>query len=73
LKKLGIDVEASSIPEDKRVEFVTKINNLSRRLEELQVADECSCQKTTGSCKIGTGCFVNGAVDLINLVTEPKE
>ncbi|MFH1328009.1 MAG: hypothetical protein ABIH76_04055 [Candidatus Bathyarchaeota archaeon] len=73
LKKLGMDVKSSSIPEDKKNELMIKINDLSKRSEELQVADECVCQKTAGNCKIGSGCFVNGAVDLISLVTEPKE
>jgi len=73
LKKLGMDLEASSIPEDKKVELMTKINDLSKKSEELKVADECICQKTAGNCTIGPGCFVNGAVDLISLVTEPKE
>lgn len=69
VKKLGMDLDTASISCEKtKAELQTRINSLSKAAEELEVAEECECQKTAGNCKMGEGCFVNAAVDLMKLV-----
>jgi len=68
-KKLGMDLEAAAICCEKtKADLQSRIDSLSKAAEELKIAEECECQKTAGNCKIGEGCFVNAAVDLIKLV-----
>jgi len=69
VKKLGMDLETTSICCEKtKADFKARIDSFSKAAEELKVAEECECQKTAGSCKIGEGCFVNAAVDLMKLI-----
>ena len=69
VKKLGMDLDAASIGCEKtKADLQERINSLSKADEELEVADECECQKTAKNCKMGEGCFVNAAVDLMKLV-----
>jgi len=68
-KKLGMDLDAASICCEKtKADLQARIDSLSKAAEELQVAEECECQKTAGNCKLGEACFVNAAVDLMKLV-----
>ena len=69
VKKLGMDLDAASICCEKpKADLQTRIDSLSKVAEELEVAEECECQKTAGNCKMGEGCFVNASVDLMKLV-----
>ncbi|MBU4190399.1 MAG: hypothetical protein KJ886_05340 [Candidatus Thermoplasmatota archaeon] len=69
IKKLGMDLGAASISCEKtKTDFQTHINSLSKVTEELEVEEECECQKTAKNCKMGEGCFVNAALDLMKLV-----
>lgn len=69
VKKLGIDLEATSISCEKtKADLNARIGGLSKTAEELKVAGECKCQKSAGNCKIEEGCFVNAAIDLMKLV-----
>jgi hypothetical protein len=65
LKKLKMDVEKSSISEEKK-EMFTKIEGLLEIAEGIPLDKETSCQKTAGLCKLGTTCL---ATDLLKLVT----
>ena len=69
VKKLGMDLDAASICCEKtKTDLQTRIDSLSKAAEDLQVAEECECQKTAGNCKLGAECFVTAAVDLMKLV-----
>jgi len=69
IKKLGMDLGAASICCEKtKADLQSRIDSLSKAAEELEVAEECACQKTVGNCKIGEGCFVNASVDLMKLI-----
>jgi len=68
-KKLGMDLEAASICCEKtKADLQARIGSLSKVAEELEVAEECECQKTAGNCKLGEACFVNAEIDLMKLV-----
>jgi len=68
IKKLGMDLDAASISCEKtKADLQTRIDSLSNVAEELEVAEECECQKTAGNCKLGAECFVTAAVDLMKL------
>ena len=69
IKKLGMDLDAASICFEKtKADLQTRIDTLSKVAEELEVAEECTCQKTAKNCKIGEGCLINASVDLMKLV-----
>jgi len=69
VKKLGMDLDAASISCEKtKADLQARIDSLSKVAEELEVAEECECQKTAKNCKMGEGCFVNASVDLMKLV-----
>jgi len=69
IKKLGMDLDAASICCEKtKADLQTRIDSLSKVAEELEVAEECECQKTAGNCKMGEECFVNASVDLMKLI-----
>jgi len=69
LKKLSIDLKGSSVPE-KEV-LLAQIDALFNETEAIELSENCECQKTAGNCKIGTGCFPLGALDILKLITEP--
>jgi hypothetical protein len=71
LKKLRIDLEASSVPQEEKSELLARIDSLAKAAEEIEVSEDCECQKTAGNCKIGPGCFPLGAWDIMKLITEP--
>ena len=69
VKKLGMDLDTASICCEKtKADLQARIDSLSKAAEELEIAEECACQKTVGNCKMGEGCFVNASVDLMKLV-----
>ncbi|MBU2572856.1 MAG: hypothetical protein KKH28_02105 [Elusimicrobia bacterium] len=68
-KKLGMDLQAAEICCEKtKAGIQARIDSISKTAEELEVAEECECQKTAGNCKLGEVCFVNAAIDLMKLV-----
>ena len=71
LKKLGMDLEKSSIPKMEKEKLLISIESSLKAAEGLKLAEEVSCQKTAGQCKIGPGCFPLGALELMNQITEP--
>jgi len=69
LKKLARDMEAESIPcAETKGNFKARVDALSKAVDELSIAEDTSCQKTAGVCKMGAACFATGAVDLLKLV-----
>jgi len=72
LKKLGMELKGSAIPEKEKEALLAQIASLSSDAEEIELSEDCECQKTAGNCKIGTGCFPLGALDILKLITEPK-
>lgn len=71
LKKLSIDLRASSVSEEEKEALLAQINSLSKEAEAIELSEDCECLKTAGNCKIGTGCFPLGALDILKLITEP--
>ena len=68
-KKLGMDLDAASICcETTKADLQARIDSLSKTVENLEIAEECECQKTAGNCKLGEECFITTAVDLMKLV-----
>jgi ABC-type uncharacterized transport system involved in gliding motility auxiliary subunit len=71
LKKLRIDLEAALVPQEEKIKLLARIESLAQEAEEIDVSEDCECQKTAGNCKIGPGCFPLGAGDIMKLITEP--
>ena len=73
LKKLSRDIEAESIPcAETKGNLRGRVDALSRAAEELGIAEDTSCQKTAGVCKMGSACVATGATDLLKLVPAPE-
>ncbi len=70
LGKLKKDVEGSSISEQRKGEFLTRISGFLEAAETLPTEPGRPCQKTAGNCTIGSGCLATGAADLLKQVTE---
>lgn len=69
LKKLAKDIEAESIPcVETKGNLKARIDALSKAADELGIAEDTSCQKPAGVCKMGAACFATSAVDLLKLV-----
>lgn len=69
LKKLARDIEAESIPcAETKGNLKARLDIPSKAADELAIAEDTSCQKTAGVCKMGAACFATGAVDLLKLV-----
>lgn len=71
LKKLRMELEKSSIPEMEKEKILIHAESSLKAAEGLKLAEEVSCQKTAGRCKIGPGCLPLGALELMNQITEP--
>jgi hypothetical protein len=69
LKKLKMDVEKSTIPDEKKKELSSRIEALSGIAEGIPLASECSCQKSAGICKLEVDCFVTAAFDLLKIAS----
>jgi tetrahydromethanopterin S-methyltransferase subunit A len=70
LGKLRKSLEESSIPEQSRMEFLSKVDGFLKVAEGLPT-DPGPCQKTVGTCTIGKGCLATGVMELLGLVTQP--
>ena len=71
LKKLGMDLKGSPIDEKEKEALLAQIDALSGETEAIALSENCECQKTAGNCKVGTGCFPLGALDILKLITQP--
>lgn len=71
LKRLEEGVGKSSLPEKNKQRLEDRVNDFTERLESLPQDTSKPCQKTVGTCTIGSGCFATGALKLLNLITEP--
>ncbi|MBU3966434.1 MAG: hypothetical protein KKG76_03520 [Euryarchaeota archaeon] len=72
LKNLARDIEAESIPSaETKANLKARVDALSKAADELGIAEDTSCQRTAGVCKMGAACFANGAADLLKLVPAP--
>jgi hypothetical protein len=66
LKKLRLELERSMVPESDQRLLLAQIEQLLALTAALDVAAEVECQKTTGACKMGSGCFcLDGALGLM--------
>jgi hypothetical protein len=71
LKKVRMDLEKSSIPEMEKEKILISVESFLKVAEGFKLAEDVSCQKTAGRCKIGPDCFPLGALELMNQITEP--
>ncbi len=71
LGKLREDLDASSVVEPRKQVMRAQIGDFLVRAEALPEDVDRPCQKTAGNCKIGSGCFVSGALKMMKLITEP--
>lgn len=71
LKKLKMDLDKSSVPEDDKKEIMVHIDSCENIANSIEVEEECECQKTAGNCKIGPGCLALGTLELMKEITEP--
>jgi len=73
LKKLASDIEAESIPcAETKGNLKGQVDALSKAADELGIAEDTSCQKTAGVCKMGAACVATSAADLMKLVPAPE-
>jgi len=70
LRKLRMDLEKASIPGMEKEKTLIHVESSLKAAEGLKLAEEVSCQKTAAQCKIGSGCFPLGALELMNQITE---
>lgn len=71
LSKLQKDLDASSVVEPRKQVMITQIGDFLARARTLPQDVDRPCQKTAGTCKIGSGCFASGALKIMKLITEP--
>ncbi|MCG2771289.1 MAG: tetrahydromethanopterin S-methyltransferase subunit A [Desulfobacterales bacterium] len=71
LSKLEKDLDGSSVVEPRKQVMRAQIRDFLARAEALPQNVDRPCQKTAGTCKIGSGCFASGALKMMKLITEP--
>ncbi len=71
LSKLEKDLDGSSVVEPRKQVMRAQVRDFLARAEALPQDVDRPCQKTAGTCKIGTGCFASGALKMMKLITEP--
>lgn len=71
LSKLQKDLDASLVVEPRKQVMRAQISDFLARAEALPQDVDRPCQKTAGTCKIGSGCFASGALKMMKLITEP--
>lgn len=70
LKKLKLDLQGLSGPEDDKKRLVGQIDRLTQQLEGLANEEDPTCMKTAGRCKIGSDCFpLDGAMGMMKQIT----
>lgn len=71
LGRLQKDLDLSSVVEPGKQVMRAQIRDFLARAEALPQDVGRPCQKTAGTCKIGSGCFASGALKMMKLITEP--
>jgi len=71
LNKLQKDLDTSPVVEPKKQVMTAQIDDFLARARALPQDVDRPCQKTVGTCKIGSGCFATGALKMMKLITEP--
>ena len=73
LKKLASDIEAEPIPcAETKGNLKARVDGLSKAVDEIAIAEDTSCQKTAGVCKMGAVCVATGAAELLKLIPAPE-
>ena len=72
LGKLKNDLETSNVAVEKKEILISKIDSFLADANGLPQDTSQTCRKSAGECKIGSGCFATGALDIINVITESK-
>jgi len=72
LGKLKNDLETSDVAAKEKESLLSKIDTFLADANRLPQDTSQTCRKSAGECIIGAGCFATGALNLINVVTEPK-
>ena len=71
ISKLQKDLDASPVVESRKQVMTAQIGDFLARAKALPQDVDRPCQKTVGTCKIGSGCFASGVLKMMNLITEP--
>lgn len=71
ISKLQKDLDASSVVESRKQVMTVQIGDFLARARALPQDVDRPCQKTVGTCKIGSGCFAAGALKMMKIITEP--
>jgi hypothetical protein len=71
LDKLQKDLDTAQVVEVKKRIIQAQIRKFVAKAQSLPRDMGKPCQKTIGTCKIGGGCFVSGALKMLKLITEP--
>lgn len=71
LNRLQKGIGNSSLSEAKKQRLEGRVNEFMEMLDTLPQDTSKPCQKTVGTCTIGSGCFASGALKLLKLITEP--
>jgi len=72
LGKLKSVLEASDVAAEKKKNLLSKIDDFLADADGLPQDTSQTCRKTAGECKIGSGCFATGALNLFKEITEPE-
>lgn len=70
LKKLKLDLEGVTAPKEEKDSLTGQIEQLTQQLESLPEAEDPTCMKTAGLCKIGVNCFpLDGAMAMMKQIS----
>ncbi|MFQ5988120.1 MAG: hypothetical protein ACE5H6_04640 [Dehalococcoidia bacterium] len=70
LRKLKLDLQDLAAPKEEKESLVSQIDQLIQQVESLPEAEDPTCMKTAGLCKIGSECFpLDGAMAMLKQVT----
>lgn len=72
LSKLQKDLDASLVVEPTKQVMTAQVADFLTKARALPQDVDRPCQKTAGTCKIGSGCFASGVLKMMKLITEPS-
>lgn len=72
LGKLKNDLEVSDVAVEKRESLLSSIDNFLADANRLPQDTSKTCRKSAGECRIGSGCFATGALNISKEMTEPE-
>ena len=72
LGKLKNDLVASDVAAEKKENLSSKLDSFLAEANGLPQDTSQTCRKSAGECRIGSGCFATGAINIIKEMTEPK-